>query len=50
MESIMRDFDVELKRRAPVDSGDLRDSGTCTVYDGERVAAHKPSSVPYEAR
>ena len=50
MESIMRDFDVELKRRAPVDSGDLRDSGTYTVYDGERVAAHKPSSVPYEAR
>ena len=50
MESIMQDFDAELKRRAPVDSGDLRDSGTYTVYDGERVAAYKPSSVPYEAR
>jgi hypothetical protein len=48
MESAMQDLDSELKRRAPIDSGDLRNSGTYTVYDGERVAAHKPSQVPYK--
>ena len=50
MEDVMRDMDAELKRRAPVRSGDLRDSGSYTVYDGEIPVAHKPSSVPYEAR
>ena len=50
MERAMKDYDDYLKERAPIDDGDLRNSGTYTVYDGERVASHKPSSVPYEAR
>jgi hypothetical protein len=47
MEGVMKDLDAELQSRAPIDSGDLRNSGTYTVYDGERVARHKPSQVPY---
>jgi hypothetical protein len=50
MEGAMRDFDDFLRERAPVDTGDLRNSGTYTVYDQGAVVAHKDSGTSYEAR
>ncbi len=49
MEDAMKDFDEGLKTRAPVRDGELRASGTYTVYDGSGVRAHKPSGSTYEA-
>ncbi len=46
----MEDFDEGLKERAPVEDGDLRNSGTYTVYDQGAVVAHKESGTSYEAR
>ncbi len=49
MERAMKDFDEYLKERAPIDEGDLRNSGTYTVYDNGTPVAHKPSGTTYEA-
>jgi hypothetical protein len=43
----MHDLDEGLKQRAPLEDGDLRNSGTYTVKDNGRVIADKPSEVPY---
>ncbi len=50
MENAMKYLDSELQRRAPIESGDLRNSGTYTVYDSGTPVAHKPSGTTYEAR
>jgi hypothetical protein len=49
MEGAMKDFDEFLKERAPVDKGNLRNSGTYSVYDQGVVVAHKESGTSYEA-
>ena len=48
MERAMKDFDDYLKERAPVRDGDLRRSGTYTVYDQGVPVAHKESETTYD--